>query len=45
MQLHMAAGDRASAMQTFAQLKDRLSEMLGVDPSPETLELHRRMLF
>ena len=44
MRLHMAAGDRASALQTFAQLKENMAEMLGAYPSPETLELHRRIL-
>lgn len=39
MQLHLAAGDRASALQTFGAARARLAEDLGLPPSPETAQL------
>ena len=41
----LAAGGRpASALAAYARVRERLSEDLGVDPAPETEELHTALL-
>ncbi len=44
MRAHMAAGDRAEALMVYEQCRTQLSEELGADPSPQTEELHLRIL-
>lgn len=44
MEAHAAHGDIASALQVYEQLRHRLIEELGVDPSPRSRELHLRLL-
>jgi DNA-binding SARP family transcriptional activator/tetratricopeptide (TPR) repeat protein len=39
-----AGGDRAAALATLAQLRTRLAEQLGVDPSPQAAQLQLRLL-
>ena len=44
MRCHAALGDRGRALRQYEQLVDLLAEQLGVPPSPETAELHARLL-
>lgn len=44
MRAHLAAGDRAEAIRAHQQLRDLLTEELGVDPSPETTALYLDVL-
>ncbi|MFA9431494.1 BTAD domain-containing putative transcriptional regulator [Egicoccus sp. AB-alg2] len=44
MRIHAAAGDRGEALRVHQRLRETLTEELGVDPSSETLELHRAIL-
>jgi DNA-binding SARP family transcriptional activator len=44
MRAYAAAGRPASALAAYARLRERLSEDLGVDPAPETDELHTSIL-
>jgi SARP family transcriptional regulator, regulator of embCAB operon len=44
MRLHSQLGDRAEALRVFERCRTLLSEELGVDPSPETMSLHRELL-
>lgn len=44
MRAHLAAGDRAGAVRTHQQLRDLLTEELGVDPSTETTALYLDVL-
>ncbi|MFI0349950.1 BTAD domain-containing putative transcriptional regulator [Actinomadura sp. 9N407] len=37
-------GRQSEALETYADLRDRLREELGLDPGPEIAELHRRIL-
>ena len=41
---HLAAGDVAEATRAYDRCRRLLREELGVDPSPETEQLHRRVL-
>jgi DNA-binding SARP family transcriptional activator len=44
MRAYAAAGRPASALAGYARVRERLSEDLGVDPAPETDELHTLIL-
>jgi SARP family transcriptional regulator, regulator of embCAB operon len=44
MRIHAAAGDRGEALRVHQRLREALTEELGVDPSSETLALHRAIL-
>jgi predicted ATPase/DNA-binding SARP family transcriptional activator len=44
MEGHYRAGDPAQALQAFARCRAALIEDLGVDPQPETVALHERIL-
>ena len=44
MAAHVAVGRPASALAEYATMRSRLSEDLGVDPSPETAALHSQVL-
>jgi len=44
MQLHSQVGDRAEALRVFERCRTLLSEELGVDPSHETMSVHRELL-
>ena len=44
MRAYAAAGRPASALAAYARVRERLSEDLGVDPAPETEELHTLIL-
>ncbi|MBV9577580.1 MAG: AAA family ATPase [Chloroflexi bacterium] len=44
MRAHAAAGRPASALAAYARVRERLSEDLGVDPAPESDELHTSIL-
>ncbi len=44
MRLHSQLGDRADALRVFERCRTLLSEELGVDPSPETMSVHRELL-
>jgi DNA-binding SARP family transcriptional activator len=44
MRLHSKLGDRAEALRVFERCRTLLSEELGVDPSPETMSVHRELL-
>jgi SARP family transcriptional regulator, regulator of embCAB operon len=44
MRLHSQLGDRAQALRVFERCRTLLSEELGVDPSPETMSVHRELL-
>ena len=44
MTAQVASGRPASALGAYAEMRARLSEELGVDPTPETEELHRAVL-
>ncbi|MGH3982335.1 MAG: AAA family ATPase, partial [Pseudonocardiaceae bacterium] len=44
LRAHVAAGRPASALATFARFRSRLADDLGVDPGPETIEMHARIL-
>lgn len=44
LRAHAAAGRPAAALAAFARFRTRLAEDLGVDPAPETVELHARIL-
>lgn len=44
MRAHVALGRPASALAAYAQVRARLGEDLGVDPSPETEALHTSIL-
>ena len=39
-----AAGERAKALEAYAQLSSRLAKELGTDPAPDTRELHLAIL-
>lgn len=41
---HLAAGDRAAAVDAFGRCRDTLAEQLGVDPSPQTQECYLEAL-
>ncbi|WP_300013533.1 BTAD domain-containing putative transcriptional regulator [Pseudonocardia sp.] len=44
MRAHVAAGRPADAARVFARLRAELAEQLGVDPAPELVRLHERLL-
>jgi DNA-binding SARP family transcriptional activator len=44
MRAHHAAGEPARALSAFARLRTTLADDLGVDPSPETRQLHVAIL-
>lgn len=44
LRAHVAAGRSASALAAFARFRAKLVYDLGVDPGPETVELHARIL-
>ena len=44
MRAHLAAGDRAEAVRTHQQLRELLTDELGVDPSTETTALYLDVL-
>lgn len=44
MRLLAQIGDRAEAVRVFERCRVLLSEELGVDPSPETMSVHRELL-
>jgi DNA-binding SARP family transcriptional activator/tetratricopeptide (TPR) repeat protein len=44
MRAHLAAGEPARALTTYADLQDALASELGADPAPETQELHLAVL-
>lgn len=44
MRAHASLGRPASALATYAQVRARLAEDLGVDPSPQTEALHASLL-
>jgi len=44
LRCQIEAGQRSSAIDTYLQCKDRLSEELGLDPSAETRALYDRIL-
>ncbi|MDZ5441687.1 BTAD domain-containing putative transcriptional regulator [Micromonospora sp. 4G57] len=39
-----AAGRQTEALESYADLRDRLADELGLDPGPELVALHRRIL-
>ncbi|HEV2033840.1 MAG TPA: bacterial transcriptional activator domain-containing protein [Candidatus Dormibacteraeota bacterium] len=43
MRLHSQLGDRAKALQVLERCRTVLSAELGVDPSPETMPVHREL--
>ncbi|MBV8996128.1 MAG: bacterial transcriptional activator domain-containing protein, partial [Pseudonocardiales bacterium] len=44
LRAHVAVGRPAAALAAFARFRARLADDLGVDPAPETTELHTRIL-
>jgi SARP family transcriptional regulator, regulator of embCAB operon len=44
MQAHAELGEVATALRVFETYRSHLAEELGVDPSPQTLALHLRLL-
>jgi SARP family transcriptional regulator, regulator of embCAB operon len=44
MEIHSARGNRAEALLAYEELRRRLRDELGVGPSAETVEAHRRLL-
>ena len=44
MRAHAELGESGNAMRTFERLRRQLAEDQGIDPSPETRELHRQIL-
>jgi len=44
MRILMRQGERSAALATFERCRSRLQEELGLDPEPETLDLHLLLL-
>ena len=44
MRAHVAAGEQSEALRAYERLRAALDEELGVDPLPETMRLHERVL-
>lgn len=44
MQYQAYLGDTVAALQTFERCRQVMDDELGIDPSPQTLELHRAIL-
>ncbi|HJT02085.1 MAG TPA: AAA family ATPase, partial [Pseudonocardiaceae bacterium] len=44
LRAHVAVGRPAAALAAFARFRARLADELGVDPAPETTQLHARIL-
>ena len=44
MEAHVAAGNRAEALQVYEQCRRLLADELGAYPSPETESIYRRLL-
>ena len=44
IRLHLLLSDRAAALQAYHQCATQLAEELGVEPGPDTKELHQRAL-
>lgn len=44
IQAHAASGEPATALAVYESLRDRLADELGVDPSPQTRDLHVAVL-
>jgi len=44
MEIHAARGNRAEALLAYEALRQRLRDEIGVGPSAETVEAHRRLL-
>lgn len=44
LQLQIASGQRSAAIETFMNIKRRLCDELGIDPSAETVRLYERVL-
>ncbi len=44
MRAHAELGEIGSALRVFEAYRARLAEELGADPSPQTTQLHLRLL-
>ncbi|MFW6033692.1 MAG: AfsR/SARP family transcriptional regulator [bacterium] len=44
MECHVAAGDRAEAVRVYAELRERLSDSLGISPAPEVEQIYLEAL-